>query len=125
MTRFARGAVVARDRRFGVVWLDDKAGLVLLPILRPKQAMRHDVELQLCDLIACGAPIDGAVLRPRCSSPVRRNGQLQVGTVPPALMCRVIRALVLVIADLDTETRWAMHRQHVRRATANLQTERD
>lgn len=122
--RFVRGAVVARARRFGVVWQDDAAGLVILPLLRARPAMRHDVPLSLGELVECGAAVPDAAIRPRCSAPITRVSQVQVGTVPPDLMCRVVQAMVRVHVEASAEARWSGDRVHRERARQNCMQER-
>lgn len=112
MPRYLRGAVVMRGHRYGVVWSHDARGLVLLPIDRPDREGRGDVLLDLSDLIACGTPVAHAAIRPAPFGPVAPDRQVQVGTVPGPVMCRVVQALVRLAAETAAIERWSGDRAH-------------
>ena len=109
---FARGAVVTHGHRFGVVWSHDGRGLVILPIEQPDRLLVSDVLLELSDLIACGAPVAHAAIRPASCRRVRAESQVQVGTVPGATMCLVVRSLIRLTAEAQFAERWSGDRAH-------------
>lgn len=112
---FARGCVVSRGGQFGVVWADRGLSLDLLTVLQPEHRHLNDVLLELGDLIAMAAPIAHAVIRPTVRT-VRAEGQEPVGTVPGAVMCRVVVSMVREAANAAIAERWAGDRGHRREA---------
>jgi hypothetical protein len=112
MTRYARGTVVVRAARYGVVWTHDAAGLVLLDLCQPRDRLVHDVLLELSDLIACGAPVAHAVIRPQSARLVPAEGYQPVGAVPGATMCLVVQGMIRATRTAQTEARWSGHEAH-------------
>lgn len=112
MTRFPRGAVVVRGGRYSVVWSDTSAGLILLPLIRPRASKLHDVPIEgLSDVIACNAPIAHAVIRPEPRR-TRETGHELAGTVPGATMCRVVQSLVRKASEAAIVAKWEADRRH-------------
>lgn len=113
-----RGSVVLCEGRYHVVWEVCGAALVLLPVLRPRQRFAGDVALELADLVACGVPIGGAVVRPRRKAPVAAAGHVAVGAVPGPVMCRVVLGVIRDTAFEAEKAKWADDRRHRARVAA-------
>ena len=122
MPRFERGAVVVRDGRFGVVWHDDAAGLVVLPI-ECGTARPHDVLID--NTMPLGfAMIDARIrvadVRIRANRiNVEPSGHVQVGTLPAPIACRLMHAIVRHCADALAVAKWTPVENHRRMATDN------
>lgn len=122
MPRFDRGAIVVRDGQFGVVWLDDANGLVLLPIERG-EAQPHDVLID--DTMPLGFAMIDARIRVfsvrirarRTGTPA--SGQVQIGTLAPALVCRLMHSVAKHYAAEAEHAKWTAGEQHRRLARAN------
>ena len=111
-----RGCVVARGRRYGVVWAVLKGQLELIPILDPHHAWAHDVELSEEERIACGVPIRNAVIRAAVRSLAAPQDHRLAGTLPPAVACRLCQAVIRAHVDIGVRERWACDREHRERA---------
>ncbi len=113
-----RGAVVLSGRGFSVVWETRAAGaeLVLLPILRPRKPMAHDIPLELADLVATAVTIPSAVIRPRPQAPVASSGLKQVGTVGGRLLCRVVLGVIRTDTEAGIVRKWTDDERHRRNA---------